>query len=183
MGDFSFGDFVTAIGLAFVVEGLMFLAFPEPVRPDPGFRLLPLPSKPGWGSEAGGFSARRRTRQSRDLISARGGSGPGQSCRGKGRPGKSCAGKSCAGKSCDGTSCAGSFRAGDVRSARAARPGDHPSTPRADGARRAAAARAGAARAIVLTRGGVLEIHCAIRITGRRLVMWREWATFPSVIS
>ena len=32
MGDFSFGDFVTAIGLAFVVEGLMFLAFPEPVR-------------------------------------------------------------------------------------------------------------------------------------------------------
>jgi uncharacterized protein YjeT (DUF2065 family) len=32
MGDFSFGDFVTAIGLAFVVEGLMFLAFPDPVR-------------------------------------------------------------------------------------------------------------------------------------------------------
>ena len=32
MGDFSFGDFVTAIGLAFVIEGLIFLAFPEPVR-------------------------------------------------------------------------------------------------------------------------------------------------------
>ena len=32
MGDFSFGDFVTAIGLAFVVEGLLFLAFPDPVR-------------------------------------------------------------------------------------------------------------------------------------------------------
>ena len=26
------GDFVTAIGLAFVVEGLIFLAFPEGVR-------------------------------------------------------------------------------------------------------------------------------------------------------
>jgi uncharacterized protein len=32
MGDFSFGDFITAIGLAFVIEGLIFLAFPEPVR-------------------------------------------------------------------------------------------------------------------------------------------------------
>lgn len=32
MGDFSLGDFVTAIGLAFVVEGLIFLAFPEGVR-------------------------------------------------------------------------------------------------------------------------------------------------------
>lgn len=32
MGDFSLGDFVTAVGLAFVIEGLMFLAFPEAVR-------------------------------------------------------------------------------------------------------------------------------------------------------
>jgi len=32
MGDFSVGDFVTAIGLAFVIEGLAFMAFPEPVR-------------------------------------------------------------------------------------------------------------------------------------------------------
>jgi len=32
MGDFSFGDFITALGLAFVVEGVIFLAFPEPVR-------------------------------------------------------------------------------------------------------------------------------------------------------
>jgi uncharacterized protein YjeT (DUF2065 family) len=32
MGDFSLGDFVTAIGLAFVIEGLMFLAFPDRVR-------------------------------------------------------------------------------------------------------------------------------------------------------
>lgn len=32
MGDFSFGDFVTAIGLAFVIEGVLFLAFPDPVR-------------------------------------------------------------------------------------------------------------------------------------------------------
>jgi uncharacterized protein len=32
MGDFSLGDFVAAIGLAFVIEGLMFLAFPDRVR-------------------------------------------------------------------------------------------------------------------------------------------------------
>jgi len=32
MGDFSIGDFVAAIGLAFVIEGLMFLAFPDRVR-------------------------------------------------------------------------------------------------------------------------------------------------------
>ena len=32
MGEFSLGDFITAIGLAFVIEGLMFLAFPEGVR-------------------------------------------------------------------------------------------------------------------------------------------------------
>ena len=32
MGEFSLGDFITAIGLAFVIEGLAFLAFPEGVR-------------------------------------------------------------------------------------------------------------------------------------------------------
>jgi uncharacterized protein len=32
MGNFSFGDFITALGLAFVVEGVLFLAFPEWVR-------------------------------------------------------------------------------------------------------------------------------------------------------
>jgi|tagenome__1003787_1003787.scaffolds.fasta_scaffold12190947_1 uncharacterized protein len=32
MGDFSLGDFFAAIGLAFVIEGLMFLAFPDRVR-------------------------------------------------------------------------------------------------------------------------------------------------------
>lgn len=32
MGNFSFGDFVTALGLAFAVEGLLFLAFPDGVR-------------------------------------------------------------------------------------------------------------------------------------------------------
>jgi uncharacterized protein len=32
MDSFSFGDFITALGLAFAIEGLLFLAFPEPVR-------------------------------------------------------------------------------------------------------------------------------------------------------
>jgi uncharacterized protein len=32
MGSFSFGDFITALGLAFAIEGLVFLAFPDPVR-------------------------------------------------------------------------------------------------------------------------------------------------------
>lgn len=32
MGDFSLGDLITAIGLAFVIEGLAFLAFPDGVR-------------------------------------------------------------------------------------------------------------------------------------------------------
>jgi uncharacterized protein YjeT (DUF2065 family) len=32
MGDFSLSDFVAAVGLAFVIEGLIFLAFPDPVR-------------------------------------------------------------------------------------------------------------------------------------------------------
>ncbi|MGJ4855071.1 DUF2065 domain-containing protein [Labrys sp. KB_33_2] len=32
MNSFSFGDFITALGLAFAIEGLFFLAFPEPVR-------------------------------------------------------------------------------------------------------------------------------------------------------
>jgi uncharacterized protein len=32
MSEFSLGDLVTAIGLAFVIEGLAFLAFPEGVR-------------------------------------------------------------------------------------------------------------------------------------------------------
>ncbi|WP_307437670.1 DUF2065 domain-containing protein [Labrys monachus] len=32
MGSFSFGDFITALGLAFAIEGVLFLAFPDPVR-------------------------------------------------------------------------------------------------------------------------------------------------------
>lgn len=32
MDSFSFGDFITALGLAFAIEGLLFLAFPDPVR-------------------------------------------------------------------------------------------------------------------------------------------------------
>lgn len=32
MGGFSFSDFLTALGMAFVLEGLIFLAFPEPAR-------------------------------------------------------------------------------------------------------------------------------------------------------
>ncbi len=32
MGTFSFGDFITALGLAFAIEGLVFRAFPDPVR-------------------------------------------------------------------------------------------------------------------------------------------------------
>jgi uncharacterized protein YjeT (DUF2065 family) len=32
MGDFSLGDFIAALGLAFFIEGLAFIAFPEASR-------------------------------------------------------------------------------------------------------------------------------------------------------
>jgi len=48
MGDFSLGDFFAAIGLAFVIEGLMFLAFPDRVRRMMAVVAASPPSKCGW---------------------------------------------------------------------------------------------------------------------------------------